>query len=124
MRDRGGMLPKDLKEYLDVPSEDFVCSDLRVKANTWIERKRDQPSKSIQQLEAKNHQGPAPTERGSAESGQGHWEDFSTQDSQDQCGYGDKVQDKDGGKGFGPFQGYCHWCGITQRNSVSRRILA
>ena len=50
--------PKDLKEYLDVSSEDFVYSDLRVKANTWIERKRDQQPKNLQQLESKNHQGP------------------------------------------------------------------
>ena len=42
--------PKDLKEHLEMSSEDFVCSDLRVKANTWIERKHDQQPKNFQQL--------------------------------------------------------------------------
>ena len=38
---------KDLKEYLDMSSEDFVYSDLRVKANTWIDRKREQQPKNL-----------------------------------------------------------------------------
>ena len=59
--------PKDLKEYLDMSSEDFVYSELRVKANTRIERKRDQQPKNFQQLESKNHQGPTPMEVGAAQ---------------------------------------------------------
>ena len=59
--------PKDLKEHLDMSSEDFVYSDLRVKANTWIERKRYEQPKNLQQLEPKNHQGPTPMEIGAAQ---------------------------------------------------------
>ena len=46
--------PKDLRDYLDMSSDDLVSSDLRVKANTWIERKRDQQPKNLQQLVSKN----------------------------------------------------------------------
>ena len=81
--------PKDLKEYLDMSSEDFVYSDLRVKANTWIERKRDQQPKNLQQLESKNHQGPTPMEIGAAQWGPEDWEDHASQDSQDWGGYPD-----------------------------------
>ena len=54
-------------------SEDFVYSDLRVKANTWLERKRDQQPKNLQQLESKNHQGPTPMEIGAAQWDKKNW---------------------------------------------------
>ena len=73
--------PKNLKEHLNMFSEDFVFSDLRVKANTWIVRKRDQQPKNFQQLESKNHQGPTPMEVGAAQWGQEEWEDHASQDS-------------------------------------------
>ena len=81
--------PKDLKEYFDVSSEDFVCSDLRVKANTWMERKCDQQSKNLQQLESHIHQGPTSMEMGTAQWRQEEWEDHASQDSQDWDGYPD-----------------------------------
>ena len=81
--------PKDLKEYLDMSSDDLVSSDLRVKANTWIERKRDQQPKNLQQLVSKNHQGPTPVEIGAAQWGQEEWDDHASQDSQDWGGYPD-----------------------------------
>ena len=81
--------PKDLKEYFDMSSENFVCSDLRVKANTWMERKCDQQLKNLQQLESHNHQGPTPMELGAAQWRQEEWEDHASQDSQDWSGYPD-----------------------------------
>ena len=81
--------PNDLKEYLDMSSEDLVYSDLCVKANNWIEWKRDQQPKNFQQLESKNHQGPTPMEIGAAQWGQEEWEDHVSQDSQHWGGYPD-----------------------------------
>ena len=66
-----------------------MSSDLRVKANTWIERKRDQQPKNLQQLVSKNHQGPTPVEIGAAQWGQEEWEDHASQDSEDWGGYPD-----------------------------------
>ena len=81
--------PKDLREYLDMSSDDLLSSDLCVKANTWIERKRDQQPKNLQQLVSKNHEGPTPMEIGAAQWGQEEWEDHASQDSEDWGGYPD-----------------------------------
>ena len=53
--------------------------------HTWIERKRRQQPKNLQQLESKNHPGPI----GAAQWGQEEWEDHASQDSQDWGGYPD-----------------------------------
>ena len=46
--------PKDLKEFLDMSTEDFKYAELRNRATNWIERKRDQHSKQIQDMEIKS----------------------------------------------------------------------
>ena len=46
--------PKDLKEFLDMSTEDFKYVELRNRATNWIERKRDQHSKHIHDMERKN----------------------------------------------------------------------
>ena len=86
--------PRDLKEYLDMSSEEFVYSDLRNKVNTWMERKRDQHPKNLQQMEQRNSSGgPAPMDVGAAHWGTedcaGDWCDISVHAVQNWGGYPD-----------------------------------
>lgn len=75
--------PKDLKEYLDMSSEDFVYSDLRSKVGTWVERKREQQPKNLQQMEANNSQRAVPMEVGMAQWGEDHWYEYPVNAVQD-----------------------------------------
>ena len=43
--------PKELKEFLDMSTEDFKYAELRTRASNWIERKRDQHGKQIHDME-------------------------------------------------------------------------
>ena len=43
--------PKDLKEFLDMSTDDFKYLDLRQRATNWIERKRDSSAKQITDME-------------------------------------------------------------------------
>ena len=45
--------PKELKEYLDMSTEDFRYVELRNKVTNWIERKRDQHGEQLYDLERK-----------------------------------------------------------------------
>ena len=52
--------PKDLKDHLELCPEDFVYADLRKRAMTWIERKREQHPKNLAQMEQRNTSGVTP----------------------------------------------------------------
>ena len=65
--------PRELQEYLNMSSEDFVYQDLRVKVMTWAERKREQHPKNLTQLEHKNSTGLAPMDVSSAQWTHDEW---------------------------------------------------
>ena len=67
--------PKDLKDFLDMSSEEFVYTDLRNKINTYVERKRDHYSKGLSQMEHRQGGGPAPMDVGAT-----YWEHDAWQD--------------------------------------------
>ena len=46
--------PKELKEFLDMSTEDFKYTELRNRATNWIERKRDQHGKHLHDMERRN----------------------------------------------------------------------
>ena len=43
--------PKELRDFLDMSSDEFVYADLRLKVNTYVERKRDMFTKGLQHME-------------------------------------------------------------------------
>ena len=59
--------PKELKEYLDMSSEEFVYTELRNKVTTWMERKRDQLPRNLQAMEDRNNNKPTPMDVGYAQ---------------------------------------------------------
>ena len=63
----------ELKEDLDMSSEGFVYQDLRAKANTWMERKRDQMPRNFQQMEQRNTTGVTPTDVSYAQGSHDEW---------------------------------------------------
>ena len=52
--------PKDLKEFLDMSTDDFKYLDLRTRATNWIERKRDAHGKQLGDMERRQSSGHAP----------------------------------------------------------------
>ena len=58
--------PKDLKDFLDMSFEEFVYTDLRNKINTYVERKRDQFSKGLSQMEQRQGGSPVPMDVGAS----------------------------------------------------------
>ena len=80
--------PKDLKEFLDMSTEEFKYAELRNRATNWIERKRDQHGKQLADMERRNN-GHAPMDvswfgDGSSEE---DWHDSEIQGVQDWGGY-------------------------------------
>ena len=69
--------PRELREYLDMSTDEFVYLDLRAKAMTWIERKRDQLPRNLQQMEARNSGHPVPMDVSAATHVYDEWASWS-----------------------------------------------
>ena len=72
--------PRELKEYLDMSTEEFVYQDFRAKANMWIERKRDQQPKNLAQMEQRNTSGTTPMDVSSAQWSYDEWVEWPEQE--------------------------------------------
>lgn len=81
--------PKDLKEFLDMSTDDFKYSDLRQRATNWIERKRDSSAKQITDMERRQGGGPAPMDVSwfSEWESNDQWHDAEVHEVQDWGGY-------------------------------------
>ena len=80
--------PKDLKEFLDMSTEDFKYTELRNRATNWIERKRDQHTKQLHDMERRNSaHTPMDVSWVDEWSSEDEWHDSEIQGVQDWGGY-------------------------------------